>query len=796
MKFLSRFFNLALVFSLSVFNLTGQLLTDSIQKNNRFVESEIPTEMNNLSDRLFYINSRLEKVDDIKLADSAVQKYFVRVVEERDRIGEEINIMSYRRLEKRIRAWKNYGSKLQAYQDRMIKRSEEIKLIKSELADDFARWEGFSQYILMNEVNPQVQQSVDTVLFTLSITWSEVNDLSDYIFIIQRKQMQLNRIIQNMILDMEDAQRKSSINYFVFDSKPIWNRDTRPTTIDLKSYFSVESDYNRDILVVYLKSNWSVLVFQGLFVLLFFGVFILLGKFWPVKALDKNSKREIQAGFIVKRPFFSSLIISLIISLFFYTNRPLVLTDLFIFLMLIASAVLLPLLLTRKLRSGLIILMVLFLITFFQDFIPFQSGLNRILLIIEDIIIIFLLVVVYRFKQYFELRKTGLKILIILYYVFISLTIVAILGNLIGMIRLGHFMTTAIAHQLYFSALIVTFVIILNSLMFLIIKGRHAQSIPLYEKLKRLIDLRIRPLIVWGAFFLWLYAALHNFMLIKPVNQILESFLGLKITISTVVISVGAVFSFALIIIVAFILVRFVKNIFRDDWVANINLPKGTADAVSMLIRYVIVVISIYLALISLGINLDKFGFIAGALGVGIGFGLQNIVLNFVAGLILAIERPIHIGDVIEVDTFMGRVTDIGVRASKIKTWDGSELIVPNGLLISNKVNNWTLTDEKRRLEIKISTSFDAEPEKVIEILSKVANEHPETKDQPVPFVLFDGYGSSSFDFTIYCWVEFSASLKTRSEIAVNAHKQLVAAGISVPVPLRRLQYEGSKKPL
>jgi small-conductance mechanosensitive channel len=200
--------------------------------------------------------------------------------------------------------------------------------------------------------------------------------------------------------------------------------------------------------------------------------------------------------------------------------------------------------------------------------------------------------------------------------------------------------------------------------------------------------------------------------------------------------------------------------------------------------------------LISLGINLDKFGFIAGALGVGIGFGLQNIVLNFVAGLILAIERPIHIGDVIEVDNYMGRVLDIGVRASKIKTWDGSELIVPNGLLISNKVNNWTLTDEKRRLVIKVSTSFDAEPEKVIAILSKVATEHPEAKDHPAPFVLFDGYGSSSFDFTIYCWVEFSASLKTKSEIALNGHNALVKAGISAPVPLRRLQYEETKKPL
>lgn len=96
---------------------------------------------------------------------------------------------------------------------------------------------------------------------------------------------------------------------------------------------------------------------------------------------------------------------------------------------------------------------------------------------------------------------------------------------------------------------------------------------------------------------------------------------------------------------------------------------------------------------------------------------------------------------------------------------------------------------------IPISTSLDADPENVIEILSKVADEHPETKDHLAPFVLFDGYGSSSFDFTIYCWVEFSASLKTKSEIAQNVHNALVKAGILAPVPLRKLQYDNDKKP-
>ena len=214
-----------------------------------------------------------------------------------------------------------------------------------------------------------------------------------------------------------------------------------------------------------------------------------------------------------------------------------------------------------------------------------------------------------------------------------------------------------------------------------------------------------------------------------------------------------------------------------------------------MLIRYTIVAFGVYLALNSIGLNLNKIGFIAGALGVGIGFGLQNVVLNFIAGLILSFEKPIHVGDVIEVDQYMGRVAEIGVRASKVLTWNGSEVIVPNGALISNKVVNWTLANEKRRLEISIKTAFDANPEKVIKILSELAAQHPNTLDQPAPMAVFNGYESVALDFTLYCWVEFNVSLGTKSDIAIAAFKALAAAGIEAPLPVQRIKMDpGSSK--
>jgi small-conductance mechanosensitive channel len=267
-----------------------------------------------------------------------------------------------------------------------------------------------------------------------------------------------------------------------------------------------------------------------------------------------------------------------------------------------------------------------------------------------------------------------------------------------------------------------------------------------------------------------------------------------EFSIASVVISIGGIISFFLIVFFTYVLVQFVKNIFKDEWVGKSSLPRGTADALSMLIRYSIIAIGIYLALNSIGLNMNKFGFLVGALGIGIGFGLQNVVLNFIAGLILTFENPIHIGDVIEVDQFMGRVTEIGARATKVLTWDGSEVIVPNGLLISNKVVNWTLTNQKRRLTISIKTPFDADPEKVIDILTEVLQHHRNTHAEPAPMVLFNGYESSALDFTLYCWVEFNNSLNTKSEIAINAIKALASAGIAAPMPTQKIKIDHDEK--
>ncbi|MCD4731022.1 MAG: mechanosensitive ion channel, partial [Bacteroidales bacterium] len=660
-----------------------------------------------------------------------------------------------------------------------------------ELTAELEQWQTIQEILRKENYPDEIQQSTDTVIKSINIALTTTNTRSDSLYVIQKRQSQLIIFIDEVIRMLKAEQTILQSSYFIIDSKPIWSGiDSTNNMKYLRTELKKNLNENFDILKIYLRSNSSIVIIQLLFIIGLMIGFVLLGRMWPTDELDMNSRRETQAGIIIRHPFFSSLIISIMISIFFYSNRPLILGNFLLLLMIVSSAILLPILITKKIRIPVILLLVLFIINFIQDFIPDDSIPNRIFSLFQSIGIFFLLFFVFRIKNILRLRRIGERILKLFIIIFGLLMVIAFISNIIGSVKLSSFLLNSVIRTLSFSSVIVTGVIILNSMMILFIKGKRAQSIPMFEKLKSLIDKFIRPLINWGAFILWFIGTLIFFRLDRPFQNWIGNLMDTKFMISTVSISIGGIISFILIVFFTYIISRFVKNIFKDEWVSNSSLPRGTAEALSMLIRYVVVAFGVYLALGAIGVTMDKFGFMAGALGVGIGFGLQNVVLNFIAGLILSFEQPIHVGDVIEVDQDMGRVMEIGVRASKIMTWNGSEVIIPNGILISKRVINWTLTDEKRRLVIPIRTAFDANPKEVIEILKTVAGKHPNTLDFPAPMALFNGYGSSSLDFTFYCWVEFDVSLSTKSDIAVNAHEALAEAGIPVPLPVQKIQID------
>jgi small-conductance mechanosensitive channel len=173
---------------------------------------------------------------------------------------------------------------------------------------------------------------------------------------------------------------------------------------------------------------------------------------------------------------------------------------------------------------------------------------------------------------------------------------------------------------------------------------------------------------------------------------------------------------------------------------------------------------------------------------VGIGFGLQNLVSNFLSGVILAFERPVEVGDRVQVGDLTGRMKQVGLRASIIGTADGADVIVPNADLISSRVTNWSLTNTIRRIEMPVSVAREADPHRVLEILAGVAGGRAGVLRSPAPSVQFRGFGESSLDFALLFWVHSSDdSSKLSSDVGLAVHDALKQAGVEVPFPQREL---------
>jgi small-conductance mechanosensitive channel len=166
---------------------------------------------------------------------------------------------------------------------------------------------------------------------------------------------------------------------------------------------------------------------------------------------------------------------------------------------------------------------------------------------------------------------------------------------------------------------------------------------------------------------------------------------------------------------------------------------------------------------------------------VGLGFGLQNIMNNFVSGIILLFERPIKVGDVIQVDTTLGTVESIGIRASVIRMTNGSEIIMPNGNLISNQVTNWTFSDRQRAIDLPVAVAAKADPQKVMSVLIEVAKAHSEILKSPPPQVLFTNFSGNTLNFELRAWTGNQESwARTRSDLSLAISEALNRENIAM----------------
>lgn len=278
---------------------------------------------------------------------------------------------------------------------------------------------------------------------------------------------------------------------------------------------------------------------------------------------------------------------------------------------------------------------------------------------------------------------------------------------------------------------------------------------------------------------------MNDFEILPLLQRIRDMFTATLFNIGSTSINTVSLFMLIVLIFLLFFLSGKLKNIISDRILAKYDFDIGIRQSIGTIIKYIFLIVGLLVIIQSIGINLSSLTILAGALGVGIGFGLQNITNNFISGIIILFERPIKIGDRIQVADINGDVVSISARSTNIVTNDNISVIVPNSEFISSTVINWSHTDRNVRFRFPVGVSYKENPEVVRKLLMEVAGKHEGVLNNPEPDVLFDKFGESSLDFILAVWTSDYINRPTvlKSQLYYSIFEKFKEHGIEIPFP-------------
>ncbi len=307
---------------------------------------------------------------------------------------------------------------------------------------------------------------------------------------------------------------------------------------------------------------------------------------------------------------------------------------------------------------------------------------------------------------------------------------------------------------------------------------RHSESIA--GHLKGLFKAFV---IVYSSLYLFEVWGLYN-----SVGQAWQAILSLGFTLGQATLNIRLALLVATALYLSLVVSWFLQALLDTQFFPRKKLDRGVKDAIKKLLHYILVLIGFLIAVSLAGFDLKAFAVVAGAFGIGIGFGLQNIVNNFISGLILLFERPVKVGDVVVLAGEWGTIKKIGLRSTVVETWDRAEIIVPNSQLISETVTNWTLSSSVARVVVPVGVAYGSDVPLVLQILQEAAQQHPDVLEDPEPSPIFVGFGDSSLDFELRAWMsDVNKRLRVKSDLGQYVDRRFREEGVQIPFPQRDL---------
>lgn len=538
------------------------------------------------------------------------------------------------------------------------------------------------------------------------------------------------------------------------------------------------------------RSNyWGHIASVALLLLFFAWIYNSKRKIARTKTADSKSIFS-QTRYIVKHPLAATLVVTTVLSPFFYDHPPQILVQTMLLIAMAVIGILIKSAWPKPLFRLWAVLFVSALLFSLSDLMIVITHIDRILLLILSAAGIYF---GFRFLKYPKRTPENYPpFMELALKAFIALNGIAVILNIAGRFSLAKIIGCSATFNLCLGMGMYLLIQILMESLFVQLEANKTvdQSLTSYLDFK-VLQKKFRDVVVNVSIVLWLVTLAKNLAIDDYIYDEAKEFLNDPHTFSSTAFTFGNILIFIIIIWISGLIARVISYFydFAGQQTRLTPQAKKTRSSI-LLIRLAVFTIGFFIAINAAGIPMDKVTLVIGALGVGIGFGLQNIVNNLVSGIILAFEKPVQVGDIIEVSGRSGTITEIGIRSSKIDCGNGSELIVPNGDLISQHVVNWTLSNNNRQVELIVRVDYGSDVDKVQEILKSIIEGQEEIMRTPAPAVYLNNFSDSAIDFKLLFWAEdIGKWTSLKSQVMSKIYTKFAEEGIEIPHGKNDIQF-------
>jgi potassium efflux system protein len=578
--------------------------------------------------------------------------------------------------------------------------------------------------------------------------------------------------------------REFSIQALSDENNSIWEPDSN-TTSTFKTALSKTANMNLKLLTFFVARD-QLIHLAGLLILVIFFSWIVTNRRKVMRIKESPKMVLSHAKYVASYPFISAMIVTFAIIPNFYDHPPVIVLEIFFTILTLSILYLVKKTCPQQLYKYLHILFWLTIVYSFSNLFVEVSNTDRFIILIVAAIatavsIKFYLRVKQKPEDYLPYSKLVLQ-------VFILLQAASFLCNVFGRVTLAKIIGITAVYNLWLALGMYYLVQILMQSLFMQLEGnKDTNSLSSFIDFK-LLQNKFRSILTIIASVLWLVMLVQNLSIEDAVYDHIAKFLSETRSLggTNTQFTFQSIIIFIAVIWLSSVAARIISYLYEvaGKHANEMDVLKKKNRTSTLLIKLAVFSIGFLLAVTASGFPLDKITIIISAFGIGIGFGLQNIVNNLVSGLILAFEKPIQIGDIIEVDNRSGTIMEIGIRSSKIATSDGAEVIIPNGDLISHHVINWTLSNNNRRIELIISVAYGSDIQKVKGLLAGLLCNREDIMTTPEPLVFVHNLNESSVDFRLLFWAaDINTWLSLKSHILTEIYTQFEKEGIEIPFP-------------